>query len=181
LQANPPLLKSNIHFITRFSSPNRLSTGEDAYFFTNLCCAVSFIENEVEGLNSSNLQLSQNEFDCYMRGETPKQQPIIELQYISEPLERFEKIRQRTLKLYDEADQVKKDIDNHSSKIKDRLDFAFAESHKLIVETSPSIQHEAKSNTEHESMEKCDSVLDSELISAEQLPEPLIPSTSNIK
>ena len=64
IKSNPPLLQSNVRFITLFSNPKRLSSGEAGYYFTNLCCATQFVDQ----LTGSSLNLSEETFDSYVQG-----------------------------------------------------------------------------------------------------------------
>ncbi|XP_061758224.1 rab5 GDP/GTP exchange factor-like [Nerophis ophidion] len=63
LKANPPRLHSNMQYVIRFGLPHSLMAGESGYYFTNLSCAVAFIEK----LDGPALNLSPTEFEDYMR------------------------------------------------------------------------------------------------------------------
>lgn len=63
LKANPPRLHSNMQYVIRFGLPHSLMAGESGYFFTNLSCAVAFIEK----LDGASLNLSPEEFEGYMQ------------------------------------------------------------------------------------------------------------------
>ncbi|KAF7701425.1 rab5 GDP/GTP exchange factor isoform X2 [Silurus meridionalis] len=99
LKANPPRLQSNIQYITRFCNPSRLMSGEDGYYFTNLCCAVAFIEK----LDAHSLNLSVEDFERYMCGgsgsgdESPCRRSEPPSQWLLEPLSALQDRQQRVL------------------------------------------------------------------------------------
>lgn len=68
IKSNPPLLQSNVRFITLFSNPKRLSSGEVGYYFTNLCGATQFVDK----LTGSSLNMPEETFNSYVTGvQTP--------------------------------------------------------------------------------------------------------------
>ncbi|CAJ0599952.1 unnamed protein product [Cylicocyclus nassatus] len=65
LKGNPPLIQSNVKFISRFALPTRIMSGESGYFFTNLSCALQFVQD----MNYASLKMERSEFEAYTSGD----------------------------------------------------------------------------------------------------------------
>ncbi|EHB09180.1 Rab5 GDP/GTP exchange factor, partial [Heterocephalus glaber] len=163
LKGNPPRLQSNIQYITRFCNPSRLMTGEDGYYFTNLCCAVAFIEK----LDAQSLNLSQEDFDRYMSGQTSprKQEPeswspdaCLGVKQMYKNLDLLSQLNERQERIMSEAKKLEKDLidwtDGIAKEVQDIVE-------KYPLEIKPATQPLA--------------AIDSENVENDKLPPPLQP------
>uniref|UniRef100_A0A7N9CTW9 Rab5 GDP/GTP exchange factor n=1 Tax=Macaca fascicularis TaxID=9541 RepID=A0A7N9CTW9_MACFA len=163
LKGNPPRLQSNIQYITRFCNPSRLMTGEDGYYFTNLCCAVAFIEK----LDAQSLNLSQEDFDRYMSGQTsPRKQEAeswspdacLGVKQMYKNLDLLSQLNERQERIMNEAKKLEKDLidwtDGITREVQDIVE-------KYPLEIKPPNQPLA--------------AIDSENIENDKLPPPLQP------
>ncbi|NXS98832.1 RABX5 factor, partial [Jacana jacana] len=163
LKGNPPRLQSNIQYITRFCNPSRLMTGEDGYYFTNLCCAVAFIEK----LDAQSLNLSQEDFDRFMTGQTsPKKQEsdsfspdvCLGVKQMYKNLDLLSQLNERQERIVTEAKKLEKDLidwtDGITKEVQDIVE-------KYPLEIKPKNQALA--------------AIDSENVENDKLPPPLQP------
>uniref|UniRef100_A0A8C9DG22 Rab5 GDP/GTP exchange factor n=1 Tax=Prolemur simus TaxID=1328070 RepID=A0A8C9DG22_PROSS len=163
LKGNPPRLQSNIQYVTRFCNPSRLMTGEDGYYFTNLCCAVAFIEK----LDAQSLNLSQEDFDRYMSGQTsPRKQEseswspdaCLGVKQMYKNLDLLSQLNERQERIMNEAKKLEKDLidwtDGIAKEVQDIVE-------KYPLEIKPPNQPLA--------------AIDSENVENDKLPPPLQP------
>uniref|UniRef100_A0A6B2EM61 Putative vacuolar assembly/sorting protein vps9 n=1 Tax=Phlebotomus kandelakii TaxID=1109342 RepID=A0A6B2EM61_9DIPT len=120
LKANPARLHSNINYITRFSNASRLMSGEGGYYFTNLCCAISFIEN----LTAESLSMAEEEFEEMMSGEkmcnSAWESALLaceSLNLISDNMKIMADLRKRNDDLQDGIEAMNRDMDDFKIEI----------------------------------------------------------------
>lgn len=138
IQANPPMLPADMKYLTRFSNPRRLMSGETGYYFTNLCCALEFIEKA----SGASLNISEEDFQKYISGEaTPETNSQLNT-YLCDglrtmcsneaSLERLnENNEARRKKIESLAEQIDVHIETNRSKLNESLAFASEVKEKL--------------------------------------------------
>lgn len=144
LKANPVRLHSNINFITRFSIPNHIMSGEGGYYFTNLCCAVSFIEN----LTPESLSMPEEEFNSLMSGEkmcnSAWESALMaceSLHLITENMKTMSKLNKRNDLLLKDIRDINQDLDNFKDEISLRVSEVLKRTPLVIkpIKTPPKI------------------------------------------
>lgn len=125
VQANPPMLKADIKYITNFSNPRRLLSGEAGYYFTNLCCATEFVET----VDGQRLNISEEDFQRYVRGEAQPKTNNNLTTYLCDALRitcanqaALTKCIQRSEQRNVIIDSLDKQMDAHSLESQSRLD-----------------------------------------------------------
>ncbi|KAF7658596.1 hypothetical protein LDENG_00010400 [Lucifuga dentata] len=174
LKANPPRLQSNIQYITRFCNPSRLMTGEDGYYFTNLCCAVAFIEK----LDGQSLNLSSEDFELYMSGQASPHWPQTSaassssssgstpLTQVHKRLDLLTGLGVRQERVMKEARQLESDLIDWTDEVEHKVQSA--------LESFPP-ETQASSETKAVESSAASSAIDSDNVENDLLPPPLQP------
>lgn len=121
--AAPVNLYATTQYIDRFLPQERLMSGETAYNFTNICCAIQFLEN----ITPEKLSLSSEEFERYMDGHSSHLEEALSNKFASGLLENIsrvkeceEKIRQLQsyhMKLKENTEKLQFDVQNHKNDV----------------------------------------------------------------
>uniref|UniRef100_A0A3Q4GD00 RAB guanine nucleotide exchange factor (GEF) 1, like n=1 Tax=Neolamprologus brichardi TaxID=32507 RepID=A0A3Q4GD00_NEOBR len=172
LKANPPRLHSNIQYITRFCNPSRLMTGEDGYYFTNLCCAVAFIEK----LDGQSLNLSSEEFELYMSGQASPNWPLTSgatssssnsaLSQVHKRLDLLTGLGERQERVIEKARQLESDLIDWTDEVEQKV--------QSVLESFPPDMQNPPAPTASGTA-AASSAIDSDNVENELLPPPLQP------
>ena len=129
LKANPPRMQSNINYITRFRNEEKLRMGEAGYFFANLCCALSFIEN----MTAESVNMDAKEFESYVSGAAIppgswKSSLLMceSLQGMSQNLKLLGELRQRYDKVLQETTKIQQSMAAFQQEITQEVDACLA-------------------------------------------------------
>lgn len=124
LKANPVRLHSNINYISRFSNANRIMSGEGGYCYTNLCCAIAFIES----LDHNSLSMPKDEFDELMSGtkeySTAWESALLAcegLHLMSENIREMAELQRKNEGVEQSILNVQRDIDTFRTDIADKV------------------------------------------------------------
>ncbi|XP_023814181.1 rab5 GDP/GTP exchange factor isoform X1 [Oryzias latipes] len=130
LKANPPRLHSNMQYMIRFGLPHSLMAGETGYYFTNLSCAVAFIEK----LDGPALNLSPEDFESYMRGQRAPSIAAKRHHVARDTQSLLEELQGRHQKLHQGVDDLSVQLQNWVQDVHCQIDQATAQFTKAQVE-----------------------------------------------
>ncbi|KAG7488896.1 rab5 GDP/GTP exchange factor-like [Solea senegalensis] len=146
LKANPPRLHSNVQYVIRFGLPHSLMAGESGYYFTNLSCAVAFIEK----LDGPALNLSPEEFEGYMLNQRTPAVGEKRQKTASETQQLLEELKGRQEKLDKGMDTLNIQLQNWVQTVHSQLDEAtsqFARVQKEIM-SQADVSHGSSSSSQ---------------------------------
>ncbi|XGW16084.1 hypothetical protein V3C99_001493 [Haemonchus contortus] len=153
LKGNPPLIQSNVKFISRFALPSRIMSGESGYFFTNLSCALQFVQD----MNYASLKMERSEFEAYTSGDLVPPLNMINcgcnqaLGSMEESLVRVRELIERQHALSSRIDEIERKLSLEENEL--------AEEFRKIMVTYPSEGYqklkEELAREEKETMELC--------------------------
>jgi hypothetical protein len=141
LKSNPPLIQSNLNFISRFALPSRVLRGESGYHFTNLSCALKFIQD----MDANSLRMREEDFDAYTSGRqvAPMRQSTSSssVNSIKASLKRLEELAESRQRLASRMKEFGERIDNDVAEFKKEIElfneeFACDELRRIALEAN---------------------------------------------
>lgn len=137
LKANPPRLHSNMQYVIRFGLPHSLMAGESGYYFTNLSCAVAFIEK----LDGPALNLSPEEFEGYMLHQRAPNNATKRQEISSNTQHLLEELKGRQEKLDQGMDALNIQLQKWMQTVNSQLDEAAAQFALVQKEITAQAEH----------------------------------------